>query len=142
MTLTVGGRDFSPVDFDRRTVAWQVHVDRLVGDAGLDRMAPLESEDPIHYLARLHQALMRSGKACELLGCFLIPAGMTLREWSTDVADETARHLQQCEDVETVYGLAGEFLLGFFKRQFLSLQSSLNSFGARQTAASDNSAPH
>jgi hypothetical protein len=143
--VKLGGRLFSPVNMDRRTVLWQTYVDRLVGDSGIDKVLPSPTESAEAYTVRLHGAVMRSGKAPELLGCFLLPLGKTERDWSPAMAAETARFLEQCdteEDVQQVYLLGMEFVLGFFGRQLRSLQSSLNSFDQRQTAATDRSAAH
>lgn len=143
--VSLGGRLLSPVNLDRRTVLWQTHVDRLIGDSGIDKVLPSPTESPEAYTLRLHSAVMRSGKACELLGCFLLPLGKTERDWSPAMAGETARFLEQCdteEDIQQVYQLGMEFVLGFFGRQLRSLLSSQNSFEQQRTAAPDHSAAH
>lgn len=128
--VTLGGRQFAALNLEHRTVRWQLHVDRLIGDTGLDRILPATDEEPQAYLLRLHSAVMRSGRVCELLGCFLLPMGKGEADWTPAMAADTAAWIEGLDteaDVQEVYRLGLEFVLGFFGRQLRSLASSLNS---------------
>lgn len=131
--ITLGGRPLAALDFGARTVRWQLHVDRLIGETGLDRLMPIDEESEQAYLLRLHTAVMRCGKACELLGCFVLPEGKTAADWTPAMAAETAEWLGSLateSDIQEVYRLGMSFVLGFFVRQLRSLGSSLNSSSA------------
>lgn len=139
--VTLGGRQFAALNLERRTVRWQLHVDRVIGDTGLDRILPAAQEEPQAYLLRLHTAVMRSGRACELLGCFLLPMGKGEADWTPEMAQETANWIEGLdteEDVQEVYRLGLDFVLGFFGRQLRSLASSLIS----SSEAGKRSQPH
>ena len=131
--VSLGGRHFAALSLDHRTVRWQLHVDRLIGESGIDRILPTQDEESQAYLMRLHTAVMRSGKACELLGCFLLPMGKGEADWTPAMAAETAAWIEALDteaDIQEVYRLGLEFVLGFFGHRLRSLGSSLSSFGA------------
>lgn len=128
--VTLGGRQYAALDFEHRTVRWQLHVDRLVAETGIDRVLPVEGEPDEAYLLRLHAAVMRSGRACDLLACFLLPEGVTELDWTPEIAAATATDLGRLNtdaDVQAVYQLGMEFVLGFFGRLLRWLRSSPSS---------------
>lgn len=144
-TILLGGREFTALDMGARTVRWQLHVDRLIGESGIDRILPAQGEEENSYLLRLHAAVMRSGRACELLGCFLLPEGATEQDWTPAMATATATYLEGLAtdaDIAEVYSLGLEFVLGFFGRQLRSLTSSLSSSSAARRDPTSRPAAH
>jgi hypothetical protein len=125
-TVTLGGREFRVVDMGRRTVLLDHYLMRLIRATGIDRVMPMDGDGADTYLARLQSALIDSGRAHELIAGYLLPVGMTEREWTPDIAREVARHVALCDteaDREQVMTLALEVSIGFFRRALRSLNS-------------------
>lgn len=125
-TFTLGGRRFTPIEFERRTVLLDHYLQHLFHDAALDAVLPpaacgdydpgpqREGESPIAYQTRLlnaaalvsrfalelHARLIEWGRVHELLGGFLLPAGLTEQDWTGELAAETARHIAGCSTAE------------------------------------------
>ena len=129
--LKIGGRLFSVANMERRTVLMDHYQMALLRSIGLDRVMPEDKEEGQDWLMRLHAELLASGKTCELLGAYLLPSGKTERDWTPEMAQQTARHLERCdtaEDRDLVNELALEFVFGFFRHAVRSLETSRISF--------------
>jgi hypothetical protein len=131
---TIGGREFSPIDLDRRTVRQDHFMVAVFRRTGVDRVSSISDEDPKEFLIRLHGKLLASGLACEVLSAFLVPVrdGKPLenKEWRQSIAKEVQEHLEGCDteiDRNLVNQLAFEVMTGFFKQGLLSLLNTLKS---------------
>lgn len=127
--MRLGGRLFTRVNMERRTVLHDQHMLRVIKRSGLDRVLPEEGEDASQFLLRAHSSILESGKTCELLGLFLLPVGKGERDWTPELAREVGQHIGQCdtpEDRALALQLAMEFCLGFFKQALDSLVTSLS----------------
>ena len=130
----IGGREFSPIDLERRTVRQDHFMVSVFRRTGVDRVTALMEEDPKEFLLRLHGKLLASGLACEVLSGFLVPVvdGKPLenKAWRQPIAKEIQEHLEGCdteEDRNLVNQLAFEAMTGFLQRGLLSLLNSMKS---------------
>jgi hypothetical protein len=130
--VVLGGREFDVIDFDRRTVRQDHYLQRQIQDAGLDKVLPMDDDEgDAAYLVRMHSALIRSGRAPEIIACYLLPRGLPNAEWSVDVAKATAAHIGALDteaDRELVHRLALEAVFGFFRQGLERLKRSLERF--------------
>lgn len=126
--VILGGREFTVIDFDRRTVRQDHYLQTKIQDSGIDKVLPMDSEDDTAYLVRMHNALVRSGRAPEIIACYLLPQGMTNADWTPDVATRTAKFigaLDTADDRDEVHRLAMEAVFGFFRQGLERLTRSL-----------------
>lgn len=133
--VKLGERMFHVIDFERRTVAQDLYLQRLIRATGLDRTLPAEDEPPAAYLVRLQAALADSGKAVQLIAGYLLPQGTSERDWTEALAAETARHILGCdtrEDRDQVASLALDCVFGFFRQGLERLARSRASFAEAQ----------
>lgn len=127
-TVTLGGKGFALLDFPTRTVRQDHFLVGVFRRTGLDRVSKISEEDPKEFLMRLHQKLLASGLACEVLSGFLIPVGIDNRTWRPSIAKEVQSHLEDLnteEDRLKVNQLAFECMTGFFMQGLTSLLNSL-----------------
>jgi hypothetical protein len=139
----VGGRMYAPINLDRRTVLLDHYLQRIISASGVDKLLPEQGELNDEYLRRLHGHLLSSGKACDLLGGYLLPSGITERTWTEEVAADTAQHLGKCDtavDRELVDMLIMECVLGFFQQRIASFMNFLNSSGNQAIPESQTAA--
>src|SRR5690606_6481924 len=105
------------------------YLQRQIQDSGLDRVLPMDDdESDAAYLVRMQGALVRSGRAPEIIACYLLPHGMTNAEWTPAVAQATAAHIGGLDteaDREQVHALALEAVFGFFRQGLERLKRSL-----------------
>lgn len=128
--VTLGGRLFTVVNMPRRTVELDHAQRKLISEIGLDKHLPDQDTTPDEWVLGVYKHLMDSGRACDLLGLYLLPLGKTERDWSPALSAETAAYLRKCdteEDRLLVDELAMEFLLGFFRNALRLLETSLRS---------------
>jgi hypothetical protein len=132
MKYVIGGREFSSVDLQRRTVRQDHFMVAVFRRTGIDKISAIKDEDPKEFLMRLHQKLLASGLACEVLSAFLLPVKdgkpMENKEWRKNHAQETQEHLEGCdteEDRLLINQLAFELMAGFFKQGLISLLNSM-----------------
>lgn len=142
--VKLGGRLFTPVNMEARTVLLDHHLMRVVQQSGCDRLVPATGESSEAYLIRLHNQLLTSGSACDLFGCALLPMGKTEKDWTPEMARETALHVGTCdteEDRQLVNELAIQIVFGFFKRRLDALRTFLaySAAAAAEPAANDQS---
>lgn len=139
--LRLGGRAFTVINFDRRTVALDHFLLGRIGESGLDRLLPAKGETDVQYMARLQAAAVASGKVPELLSGYLLPVGSSERDWTPELATQTAAHIKQCdtsEDRELVLELAMEVVFGFFRQGIDWHKRFLNFLpGAPETSSSE-----
>jgi hypothetical protein len=120
--VELGGRRFAVVNYARRTVLLDHHVGHLIRKSGVDKVVPMPDDgegDAANkaYLMRLQTALLDSGMACEVIAGFLLPEGKVERDWTPQMAKDTAAfigRLDTQEDRELVVQLAMDAVLGFF----------------------------
>lgn len=128
--ITIGGKRFSLIDLERRTVRQDHFIVAVFRRTGIDKVSPIVDEDPREFLLRIYQRMLASGAACELLSAFLLPEGMDPKEWRPHVAKEVQEHLESANtevDRQLVNQKAFEVMTGFFKQGLISLLTSLNS---------------
>lgn len=144
--VTLGGRRFRVLDFDRRTVAHDYAIMSLMRSTGLDRVMPMDGETNAVYLVRLHEALIDSGKACDLVGAYLLPEGFDELDWTPKAAKETAQFIARCnteDDRLAVNKMAMDVVMGFFKLGLERLKTFLASSAANPSEEkTENHAVH
>lgn len=136
--IRLGGRLFTPVNFDAITVRNEHYVMRLMRQTGIDRVLPLpagESDD--EYLLRLQTALVDTLKLPEILAGYLLPLGKTEADWTEKLARDTAAFiagLTARADRAEVHRLGLDIALDFFRVGLASLGIS-PSFSASDAAS-------
>lgn len=132
--VKLGGKLFTRVNLDARTVRLDQYLDRMLIETGLDTTLPEAEDNEVTWPLRLQLQLRRSGKACDLLGGYLLPMGVTERQWTVETARATADFIGGCdteEDRKAVDALCLEVALGFFRRRLASLRTFLSSSNER-----------
>lgn len=145
---SIGGKEFSPISMDRRTVRQDHFMVAVFRRTGVDRVSAIHEEDPKEFLIRLHAKLLASGLACEVLSGFLLPVidgkPMENRDWRATTAKEVQEHLEGCDteqDRNLVNQLAFEAMTGFLKQGLLSLLNSMKSSQANDGKTRDGTSP-
>lgn len=129
-TVTLGGRTFGFVDYDRTTVIHAHYIERIMRHAGLDTVLPGEDEPDNVYLLRLQSKLVDTLELPALLAGMLIEVPKSEADWSIE---EAARQRQFIEgltspkDKAAVHKLGYEAVLTFFRDGLASAKRSLNS---------------
>jgi hypothetical protein len=121
---TIGGKEFSPIDFAQRTVRQDHFLVAMFRRTGVDKINPVVDEDPKEFLQRMFQRLVSSGLACEVLSGFLLPRGMKNADWRKETAAIVQQHLEGCsteEDRLLVNQLAFDAMSGFLLQGLNSL---------------------
>src|SRR5688572_30050360 len=121
--VTLGGRRFSVINFERRTVVMDHYLGRLIRKSGVDKVVPMESDGEgmaanRAYLVRLQTALLDSGVAHEIIAGFLLPEGKVERDWTPEMGRKTAAFIAALDtegDRDEVLRLAMEAVFGFFR---------------------------
>ncbi len=134
--IALGGRRF--VQLTESTVEHDFRMMALLREVGLDRPMRLEDETPADYGGRLLRDLISSDRALDVLGHLLVPEGTSPRDWSVEMAKETAAFLGGLvhpDDKQRIYALTLEFLLGFFQLELDSLRRSPPSSGRTRSRA-------
>lgn len=135
--VTLGGKRFVVINFERRTVLIDHYLAKLIRKSGIDKVVPMDSDgegEAAHraYVVRLQTALLDSGVAHEVIAGFLLPEGKVERDWTPAMGRETAAHigaLDTQDDREAVLRLAMEAVFGFFLsgiRRLASISDSLH----------------
>ena len=128
--VTLGGREFTVIDFERRTIAIDLYLHRVMRESRLDRVLPEQEEEVEAYIARIQSAVIDCGRAQELIAGHLVPDGGTEHDWTPAVAAETTRHIGSCntaEDREIVVELCSRVVFGFFRQWLDQLERSQRS---------------
>ncbi len=134
--IALGGRRF--VQLTESTVEHDFRMMALLREVGLDRPMRLEDETPADYGGRLLRDLISSDRALDVLGHLLVPEGVAPRDWTVEMAKETAAFLGGLvhpDDKQRIYALTLEFLLGFFQLELDSLRRSPPSSGRTRSRA-------
>ena len=92
----LGGRAFVPLTLN--TLLHKLTVGEHIEAAGLAEPTLLPTEGLEAFTQRLIGSLMRSRRALQLVGCFLLPEDRTPAEWTPAMADETADFLGKLSD--------------------------------------------
>ena len=82
---------------------------------------------PAAFADALVDQLMASGMATVILAGFLLPDGLTARDWTPDIAAECAAYidgLMAPDDKATVRGITAGLVAGFFRSGLASLTTS------------------
>jgi hypothetical protein len=87
--IELGGKAFRFADMERRTVLMDEYQTSLIAESGIDKVLPEGDEAPEVWLLRVSHQLRKSGKACEILSCYLLPATIPL-----------AAHVEHIEGME------------------------------------------
>lgn len=127
-TVKLGGRDLQTMGIS--TLAHEIHVQRLIRDAGINDVTMREGEAPADFVTRLIDAVYDSGKLIEIVGALMAPASLDLKEWTPAVAEDVTAFLAQLtskEDKEAFRGMVASILLGFFQSGLVSFWTSATS---------------
>ncbi len=128
--VKLGDRLYQTVILDHRTVRMDHYLQRVLDESGVAGLDPLLDEDAVTFQMRQLDTLIKSGKACEVLGAYLLPLEVTERTWTPAIACATVARLEVCdseEDRDQVLVLALECLNGFFLQRLNSAKSFLRS---------------
>jgi hypothetical protein len=149
--VRLGGREFRVIDFDRRTIPIHLYLEREMRASGLDKVIPGPEESDDAWAMRLRTQLVDSGRAVDMVAGYIVPlkhpglsgwwqkllalfkprAFQTERDWSPEMAADTAAHIRLCaaaDDIGTFDQLALAVALSFFMHaveQFNRFRSSL-----------------
>lgn len=129
---------YRAVDLERRTVRQDHFIERCIRAAGIDKGITFESDNPDELLVRFRVALVDSGQACRLLSAFLLPQGMTERDWRIELAADTEEFLgglHTDEDRQAVDDLCIHYAAGFLLRALRRAETSLSSLRQPTVAA-------
>jgi hypothetical protein len=129
--VTLGGRRFVVIHFDRRTVVMDHYLGKMIRRSGVDKVVPMDSDGEgmlaqQAYLLRCQTALLDSGVAHEIIAGFLLPEGKVERDWTPDIARKTAAHIAALDtegDRDQVLRLSMEAVFGFFRDALARLGS-------------------
>lgn len=116
--ITLGGRRFKVIDFDRRTALNDDYIQKLVRATGADKVMPAEGEGDEGYLVRLQICIIDSLRAHELVAGMLLNPGQSETDFAVDQAQEIAGHVAKCntaEDRATIKQLSMQVVLDFFR---------------------------
>jgi len=142
--IVLGGREFRVIDFDRRTVAADHYMAKLVRQCGADKAMPVEGEQDAVYLVRMQSLLIDSGKTPEIIAGLLLPLGMDEADWTPGTANRTAQFIAKLntqEDREKVMDLALEVVFGFFRQGLEQLARSLTFIRKAEVEQSGDASP-
>ena len=117
--VVLGGREFAVMIYDDRKVSHDHYIMREMRRSGVDKVMPNEDEDDTEYMVRVQAHLIDSGRTCNLLAAFLLPKGTTEAGWNSQVSDDIAAHIENCNtqaDRDLVVQLSMEQVFGFFAR--------------------------
>jgi hypothetical protein len=131
--VLIGGRRFLQVPSEDLTVGQHLHYERLVAAAGFRDLPSGPGESPEAYGQRLLAEMLRHGDVLlQLIGTVLIPHGRTPKEWTPDMARETALFLSTLpgeENLRQIHQLVAVLYLDFFGHGLASSKSSTSSRG-------------
>lgn len=122
---TINGRAFRAIG--ESTLEHDLTTWRIIHEAGLDQPAIREDESPEAFSHRLLSDLIASGKACELLGCLLIPEDTRSEDWTPASGHETAVFLSRLtrpDDKRRAQNLVVSALIEFFEQGLVSSKTS------------------
>lgn len=131
--LRLGGHDFTYAKV--MTVRQDLFAMTHARHAGLVGARRAEDETPEEFMRRLMDGLLSSGRALLLMGALLVPYGMEPKQWTVEVAMETADVLGAIEDAaekQRLYVELASALLAFFSK-------GLGSWIGSATASADES---
>lgn len=136
--IELGGRAFRAVA--RSTIRHDHWLMARMRRAGFGELAKLPDEGARVYAERLMAHLLLTDGALELYGGLLVPAELTDRQWTPEVAAETATFiggLDSPEDHAQVRTLLLMLLIPFFERELDSSAGIEPSSGPEHPAPDD-----
>lgn len=142
--ITLGGVFYRVVEFQRRTVAMDHYLTRLMRSTGVDKVIPMDGETNDIYIVRLQTCLVDSQKLPEILGGMLMPIDLEDSEWDGQIAKATTVQIRKCsapEDRELVLSLGFDLVMRFFVEGVALLNRSQSYFDRLSMAAPKN-LPH
>jgi hypothetical protein len=145
--ITLGGRRFGVIDFDRRTALNDDYLNKLIRATGADKVLPVDEEGDEGYLMRLQICIVDSLRAHELVAGLLLEPEQTETDFSVDQARQIAEYIAKCnaaEDREMIRELAMKAVLDFFREGLSWLQrfrASLPSANEKQGTGSTSPVP-
>lgn len=131
--VVLGGREFLVAELEHRTVCQDDFISSLFQAVGLLDITPTLAEDPEAYFTRVWSKLVGSGRKCEVLSAFLMPAGVEMKDWRREHAKTVQEHLERCnteEERQLLNVLAFQLIAGFFQQRLRLLRDSLSSSAA------------
>lgn len=123
--LKLGGREFDVITSG--TIEWDVALLNLCQGCGLADITMHAGEDAEGLALRVFRMLMSSGHVFEILGCVLIPTGVSPLDWTPATMAETAkfiRRLSSDEDKAEIKSQITSLVAGFFRQGLLSVRIS------------------
>lgn len=144
--IMLSGIPYRIIDFDHVSLANQIYLEMVVGDAGLESPGEIMVQD-VSLQRNAKLLLMRlyhSGQTFRFLAGIFLPVGES--EWTEEIAKVTALRLATNKDPEvkaTVQRIIAILLLGFFTAGLSALGISPNASGLTTEPAADapNEAP-
>ena len=132
----LGGRRFA--DTGESTVEHDFLLMGLIREAGLDEVVIQDGEAPEDFARRLLQEGLATGKVLDLLGCLLIPAEISSKDWTPVLGRETSAFvggLTDPADKARVQALVVSLLTSFFVYGLSSVMRSPTSSAQPQIAS-------
>ena len=97
-TLALGGREYRPLLLSN--IAHDCWTMSQIRSAGLDQVSMGLDETPEDFARRLVGLIVQTKRIFLLLGGLLIPNDMKDLQWTEELAEQTAAHLQTVTDLE------------------------------------------
>lgn len=126
--IRLGGKLFNAISYEVISSRNEHYLMKWMRETGIDKVMPKpEGESDAEYLLRLQAALVDTLQLPELLGGYLLPAGKAEKDWTPQMAAETAAYIAQvnnAEDRAEVHKLGLAVTFAFFRAGLASLRHS------------------
>jgi|SRR6185312_10974567 len=135
MEITIEGKRFVPMQ--NGTFAHDIWLTRKIREAGLSDITLGADETQEKFIERIAISAYESGIALLLMGGLLIPADMEPRQWSPELAEQTAAFFGEVTDPESKQVLRTQIASALFYFFASALASSRTSPKFGTTAETD-----
>lgn len=125
MELTIEGRKF--VSIANGTFAHDIWITRKIREAGLAGIAVRDGETQDEFIERIAISAYESGIAVQLLGGLFVPAGIEARDWTPEMAAQTADFFGAVTDPDAKQALRMQIASALFYFFVSALASSTTS---------------
>lgn len=112
MEITIEGKRFVPMQ--NGTFAHDIWLTRKIREAGLAGIAIGDDETQDEFIDRIAVSAYESGLALQLLGGLFIPAGTEARDWTPELAAQTADFFGNVTDLDSKQALRMQIASALF----------------------------
>lgn len=140
MEITIEGKRF--VTLQNGTFAHDIWLTRKIREAGLANIKIEDGETEDTFIDRIAKTAYESGEALSMLGGLLIPAGTDPRQWTPQLAQESAAFFGNVTDPQSKQVLRTQIASALFYFFLSALASSKTSpkFGTTTTTEDERHA--